>query len=1149
METSLAASKPSPDQIRQELVDLMLADLVGPKHGPEEEVVEERRVRDRYPIGAIAPKGARIDPVDDDDFITGGDVDNDQPDEATADAKVPMQRLPTSIGLTFTVDANVKDFVATATWGQYLREQSDTEVTESGNPKLVWKRYPRGGSPVYINLAKAIDDPKEKFGCPDPEFPEVVLTGKVRQQGNNYWIVTLFLKNEQPDLQQSKDKNWLFQAEIEVSSGDGSPIFVSRPINATSISDDEQRELNMLYRDAPQFAVGHGIAVHAEGVDTEARRARSLVTKPIPVFELHPTVAPEPDDENRLGDLELDMYTLASTQSGGFAQALDPLVHAYRLWIKKNKLEMQTAVMQDHTQAASESIQKCETALARIEEGIQLLDENPQAAKAFQFANRAMGLQRQHTQWASARKAEDDKKSVTYEDFDIPKNRTWRPFQLAFILSCIPGLADLEHPDRSTDESAIADLLWFPTGGGKTEAYLGLTAFTIAIRRLQGQVEGYDGSDGVAVIMRYTLRLLTLQQFQRATALMCACESLRQQDASTWGEVPIRIGLWVGTSMTPNYTEQADKALKNKSNQGYSSVSGNPHQLTDCPWCGSSIEKHKDVEVEKFSGGRGRTIHYCGDKSGRCEFSRKRSRGEGIPVLVIDEEIYRNPPSLLIATVDKFAQMTWKGAIRNLFGKVEKRCERHGYIAPDYEDASFHRKTETLPAAKTVDVDPLRPPDLIIQDELHLISGPLGSMVGLFETALDGLCTWEVNGKKVRPKVIASTATIRRANEQVRNLYMREVQTFPPNGISATDNFFAKQIEPTDRIPGRLYLGVCARGVRLKQVLIRVYLSLLSSAQVLLERYGEDADTYMTLVGYFGSLRELGGMRRLLDDEIKQRLGYMDRRGLSNRRMSDPRELTSRLKADDVPRVLAELEKKHPRRKEHYPVDVLLATNMISVGVDVGRLGLMVVAGQPKTTSEYIQATSRVGRNTPGVVVTVYNWARPRDLSHYESFEHYHETLYKQVEPISVTPFAPRAIDRALTSVLASSVRLSHGDLAENDGAGMLRDHRDHLAAISNEILARSAVVAKNDSLVESIVSDGLTIRLKDWLNTAAESMGLVSWDKNTESTVLLKHAGDGPWTRFTALDSLRNVESGVNLVLDQDKPWPRRQFNEDEVV
>lgn len=1143
MSATLATTSPSPNQIRKELIDLMLSDLVGPKLGTDEEVIDGR-VRDRYPIGAIAPDGARIDPAADDDFISGGESDVDQPDDAAADAKIPMQRLPTSIGLTFTIDAKVQDFIATATWGQYLREPSDTEINKDGNPLRVWKRYPRGGSPVYINLAKVLDEQISEFGCPDPDVPNVVLTGRVRQYAD-YWIVTLFLKNKQHELQTNKDESWLFQAEIDVASGDDSPIFISRHINTTSIPDEEQRELDMLYRNAPQFAVGHGIAVHAFGVNAGARRATRLVTRPIPSFELSPTVAPEPDDVNQLSDLELDMFTLADLQPGGHAAALNPLGHAYRLWIDSNKLEIQTAAMQAHDLAASESIAKCEAALSRIEAGIRLLDENPEAAKAFQFANRAMGLQRQHTQWAAARKGADDPKTVQYADFDVPKNRTWRPFQLAFVLSCIPGLADLSHPDRSIEESAAADLLWFPTGGGKTEAYLGLTAFTIAIRRLQGKVEGFDGGDGVAVIMRYTLRLLTLQQFQRATALMCACETIRHEDSSRWGDTPIRIGLWVGRSMTPNYTEQADKALKNKSNQGYASVSGNPHQLTDCPWCGTPIEKNKDVDVEKFSNGRGRTIHYCGDKLGQCKFSRKHSRGEGIPVLVIDEEIYRNPPSLLIATVDKFAQMTWKGAIRNLFGKVEQRCERHGYIAADYEDASSHRKTDTLPAARTVDVGPLRPPDLIIQDELHLISGPLGSMVGLFETALDGLCTWEVNGRKVRPKVIASTATIRRANEQVRNLYMREVQTFPPNGITAADNFFAKQIAPSEEAPGRLYLGVCARGVRLKQVLIRVYLSLLSSAQVLLEKYEADADTYMTLVGYFGSLRELGGMRRLLDDEIKQRLRYMDRRGLSTRLIWEPKELTSRLNADQVPRVLADLELKHPRAKGHYPVDVLLATNMISVGVDVGRLGLMVVAGQPKTTSEYIQATSRVGRNTPGVVVTVYNWARPRDLSHYESFDHYHETLYKQVEPISVTPFAPRAIDRALTSVLASSVRLSEWDLAENEGAGRLGDHRKLLGEISESILNRSSTVASSDPQVHLAVKDGLDTRRKDWIHIVDETMGSLAWDKSADDTVLLKHAGDGLWTRATALDSLRNVEPGVNVVLDQERPWPRRSIDE----
>ncbi len=526
--------------------------------------------------------------------------------------------------------------------------------------------------------------------------------------------------------------------------------------------------------------------------------------------------------------------------------------------------------------------------------------------------------------------------------------------------------------------------------------------------------------------MRYTLRLLTIQQFQRASALVCACEVIRRTDESKWGNEPFRAGLWVGQKTTPNTTEAAAEAIQQEHGGKYKGRgSGSPAQLTNCPWCGSKINPGRDIKVERFAKGRCRTISFCGDVLGRCPFSAKNSPLEGIPVLVVDEEIYRRLPSLLIATVDKFAQMPWNGTVQMLFGQVDGYCTRHGFRSPEIEDSDTHPKKDRFPSAKTIPHALLRPPDLIIQDELHLISGPLGTLVGLYETAVDKLCSWTVDGKTVRPKLIASTATIRKAGDQVHATFLRKVSVFPPNGLEVGDNFFALQRAPSEQYPGRRYLGICAPGRRLKVALIRVYVALLSAAQALYEKkaYGLEVDAWMTLLGYFNSMRELGGMRRLVDDDVRTRLGKMDQRGLVRRTLYSIDELTSRKDSTDIPDVLDHLEvafdpqsearRKELQRKGHIkelpkrPLDVLLATNMVSVGVDVQRLGLMVVGGQPKTTAEYIQATSRVGRKHPGLVFTVYNWTRPRDLSHYERFEHYHATFYNHVEALSVTPFAP----------------------------------------------------------------------------------------------------------------------------------------------
>ncbi|MEN9938141.1 MAG: hypothetical protein RLZZ387_4720, partial [Chloroflexota bacterium] len=538
---------------------------------------------------------------------------------------------------------------------------------------------------------------------------------------------------------------------------------------------------------------------------------------------------------------------------------------------------------------------------------------------------------------------------------------------------------------------------------------------------------------------------------------------------------------------------------------------------------------------------------YCGSLLNHCAFNQRQAPGEGLPVMVVDEEIYHRLPSLLIATVDKFAQMPWNGRTAMLFGRVNRFCERHGYLAPDVDhpQASHPPTKSGLPAAKVVEVGPLRPPDLIIQDELHLISGPLGTLVGLYETAVDHIASWEVDGMKVRPKVIASTATIRRAEQQVHSLFLRSVSVFPPQGLDVGDNFFSVQRPPSDAYPGRRYLGICAPGVRHKTALIQSYVSFLAAAQHIYEQVkSRDADPWMTLVGYFNSLRELAAMRRAVDDTVSTRLKKMNQRGLT-RRFLDPwsvQELTSRLSAADIPETLDRLEtpfdpaaqKGKKKAPSQYPIDVLLATNMISVGVDVARLGLMVVGGQPKATAEYIQATSRVGRRYPGLVATVYNWARPRDLSHYERFKHYHATFYQYVEALSVTPFSPRAVDRGLSAVLVALARLGVPDYNPNNGAGKLAATHQAVQHAVSSVVSRAGYIT--DSQRAKLVEDALAARLDHWSARISQTVGakLGYKGQNDGTTVgLLQAPGGDDWSLFACLNSLRDVEPTINLILD----------------
>lgn len=1173
MSSAESKSPISQYQLRAQLEAMVIGDLLGPAAGESEELTE-RKVRDRYLVGVLAPSRAAVVtektvseedeevPHIPDELSEGG---RDTTDDGKTDTDTPVAQayLPSSFGLSFCVEPDAKVLQVQASWGQYKREKRTDRTDSKGKDLLVWKRYTRGGS-VQIPLRNG----PIKLKAPDAEFPDVYIKGQVRDR-KTHFIVTLFFVNGQEEGR-PKDEFHVFQPKLVVTGAEGKAIFCKRStINAKD--DLEDRTIAMLYRNQVEFAVGHGVAVHAEPSPDDPNQAVNITTAVVPTYEVPRTTPPTEKDagENaafgKLSGFVLDMKVLAETDAKAMRKHLEPIIVAYREWIsgEAQKLKDPKEGLALFGDAGPTAIRNCKLTLERIQEGLDVLSKDEKAFAAFQFMNRAMWLQRTHSLYSE--KVRRGEQPDFDKDMDVPGNRSWRPFQIAFILMNLPGVTKLDHADRGVGKEALADLLFFPTGGGKTEAYLGLSAYTMGLRRLQGIVAGRVGDEGVAVLMRYTLRLLTLQQFQRATALICACESIRrkalEQGDSRWGKTPFRIGLWVGRRSTPNRTQDAAEAIMQlRGNQFTGSGIGTPYQLTSCPWCGSAIEGGKHLEAQPYPQGAARTLTYCGDKFGQCLFSKRQAATEGLPVVVVDEEIYRRLPTLLIATVDKFAQMPWKGEVQMLFGQVDGVCERHGFKSPEMHDASSHPKSKLgLPAARSHEHPNLRPPDLIIQDELHLISGPLGTLVGLYETAIDKLCTWEVNGKLVRPKVIASTATIKNADVQVFSLFLRTVNIFPPPGLDIEDNFFSVQRTPTEKEYGRRYLGICATGRRLKAALIRVYVALLSSAQALYELHGKQVDPWMTLVGYFNSMRELGGMRRLVDDDVFSLCRKQDRRGLAKRFLTGDylAELTSRMRSEDIPQILDRLEAgfdpvMEERRREAMktkdftnvakkPLDVMLATNMISVGVDVRRLGLMVVAGQPKSTAEYIQATSRVGRAFPGLVCTVYNWARPRDLSHYETFEQYHSSFYKHVEPLSVTPFSPGALQRGLAGLLVSMVRLRSGEFNLNESASRLTTSNPYVQDAIETIAKRAEQigdVATGDYCRRELRSKA------DWWQAEAQNASGGRTLTYTEpfgpdgpqrgTTVqLLTQPGMERWEEFTCLNSLREVEPAVKLIMN----------------
>ena len=573
--------------------------------------------------------------------------------------------------------------------------------------------------------------------------------------------------------------------------------------------------------------------------------------------------------------------------------------------------------------------------------------------------------------------------------------------------------------------------------------------------------------------MRYTLRLLTLDQLGRAAALMCALELEREKAPDELGSWPFEIGLWVGRAATPNYMgeegERGNKSARMKTLLFAKDSSREPPiPIKQCPWCGTPFGRQSFWLHPNHK--KPTNLHvFCSSRS--CDF---RARGKRrLPIVAVDEAIYQRVPAFMIATADKFAGLPWTG-----------------------DTAKFFRGGD--PANP-------RPPDLIIQDELHLISGPLGTMAGLYETAIDHLCTRHIEGREIRPKVIASTATVRLAGKQIQALFnRRDVQVFPAPGIDRRDSFFARHAGAGE--PGaRLYLGIAAQGRGPKVIFLRAMTTLMGAAQLawkVAEAKGaipNPADPYMSVVAYFNALRELGSARRIVEDEVRTRLlTYSDHKRLNeaqsrfaNRTIAyDPVELTSRVSTSDIAEAKRQLDLAFTEKKR---VDVALATNMISVGLDITRLGLMVVSGQPKTTSEYIQATSRVGRDParPGLVVALLNIHKPRDRSHYERFPTYHESFYRSVEATGVTPFSPRALDRGLAAITVALARLGIEALTET---GAARDVENHGAETKNiaRLIGDRAASHSDDApaSIRSYVQQRAQSLIDDWARLAKDAKG-----------------------------------------------------------
>jgi hypothetical protein len=962
---------------RQELVDYLTRQLVGPAGG-DDEVLDAPPDR-QYLMGTLYPQQAdrqrRLGLAADDPEAPG--AEQQAPDVDPAPDPVPETNswLPASLGLSFYTDA--VDVEVSCAAARY-----ETQRNEPGRGRC-WQRVP-------------LTPETHTIGPDREEVPVLDGRAKIQLTRRSYGagtLVTVALVNEKRhDGTHGKAPDWddmLFQCRLSVRPADGAVL--PYPSVRLASRDPEERELRLQYRHVVTHAVGHGCAVREER--GEDGRVELLACEVLPRAEVPAIRAGGPLDApaltiSHLADPAVDRDQLR--------EELAEFAASYHAWyVGQRSVE----VPPWGREAAERILDRVRQAVTRIEAGVRTLCDpgRPELLDAFRIAQRAMLLQMRHSaaDQAGQRRHRADPVAL---DPPVDPEAAWRPFQLAFFLLALDGVADAGHPDRET-----TDLIWFPTGGGKTEAYLLLAAFTIALRRIRGE------GGGTTVLSRYTLSLLTTQQFQRAATTICALEHLRRTEPGLrLGDEPVTIGLWVGDSTTPNKFQAAKEAFEE---QRAATHPEDVFILDRCPWCGTRILPAARSSVRSDYGVRAETdgfAFYC--TRDECAFH------DVLPVAVVDQHLYRDPPTFVLGTVDKFARLAWEPESGRLFGR-----------------GTGHR-----------------PPSLIIQDELHLLTGPLGTTVGLYEAAVLELCTGP-DGRP--PKIVAATATIRRSAEQVRALHHQDVQLFPPSGLDARDSFFA--VPDTGR-PGRLYLGVMAQGHTAGRGAVATTAAMLQGVHQLPE---EDRDAYWTLVAYHHSLRELGRTVTAAGDDIPAQLRGLDE-GAGTRELigEQVQQLDSSVKRADQPILLDRLEKPWTDPRS---VSFLPCTNMLSVGVDVKRLAYMLMQGQPKTTAEYIQATSRVGRHhVPGLVVTYFNATRPRDRSHYETFIDYHRALYRYVEPASVTPWSLPARRRALHAALVILVRHRLGLAAENQ-AGRITDHEDEAGRIADALAERAATAER----------------------------------------------------------------------------------------
>ena len=1227
--------------MRELFVTELIKNVLGPKSGIYEELDNAKhKPIVEYICGILGPikeledneeaETSLMDKIDKERVKSSYPDDDDDNAilKSVMNPSLSPDKQSSTMGISFNCKSStVPTFSICITWAKYVPDS----ITDP-----IWKRNPK-----YIILDDyANEDGKEFFNSDGNKIPEnndeceLSFRSKIKEISPNEYFVSFFLTNRiEVTARELPSRYRIFQPQIRVVCNSDTKII---PMGSKNISDDD-KELHFLYRKKPIMARGHMTSATWKDIDPEITAMTNpsvdfpeclnepgfkwMDSECIPENErkkfLQSQVrtefvpmcsAPAPQIE-WMGPKEDSPELSAETLSQSYDRAklreqLQPLIHYYEEWNGNQKNSDL-----DYKEISDNIISQQKQALKRMNLGLDLLcgrkgedenDINKDVRLAFCFANKALSIQ---YDWAHP------------EDLGGFK---YRPFQLAFILLSIESTIL-----KDSDSRRICDLLWVPTGTGKTEAYLALVAILMAYKRLEERKTGKPYY-GTKIISRYTLRMLTIQQFRRTLSLFTAAEFLRVYDLQgkkigwrpdnfdggslIWGSVPFQVGLWVGSRVTPNRLTRLNKkngALLALVPEKDHKENAEPAQVIECPQCNgilsipkmglesnkehvihlvveSNADQNKQKEIENlapliinnfkiskikvtpirekyltfsiyFSSdliidknsisnmwikleknfnqkniltriqstsssrpgyffrtylGRDRPVAYdfdifcpnpecklctnanwigttpLGSVNGNKPVPSKQETGKfrendlgknflvepppcflnqdlscdriPIPALTVDDQLYKNAPTMIVSTVDKFARLPFEPKTGCLFGNLEWCHLINGFYRKsgqdmDDQDHPPPRGSKDKRTFRKLQSDELpEPPSLVIQDELHLIEGPLGSMVGLYETAVDHLSN--VDGSSL--KYVASTATIRNGEEHVKTLFDRDLQIFPPKGIDVDNRFFIVEKPTTvfdDKHAGRLYLGLSAPGKGGLTPLVRIWSQL---AQTAFEKKDHsEVDRFWTLTGYFNAVRELAGARALYRQDIVERI--RDLSSSETRELLDENafELSGRTSSEDLPSILDLLNKDGKDA-----VDALFTTSMFGTGVDVPRLGLMLVNGQPKTTSSYIQSTGRVGRKKGALVVTFFRTSKPRDLSHYEFFNRNHVQLHRTVEAPTATPFSSSALERSVGPLLVSLLRNLRGmphPWQDSDSPTLMKDSSVSNSNYVNDIIRK----------------------------------------------------------------------------------------------